>query len=612
MSFPLVWSNLIAYSLQVGLLVGVAALAPALLRLRSAQARLAYWHLLLAACLLLPAIRPWRRQVVAETVTVTSRVIAVAESSEPASRPLSTAEIALGLLAVGSAGRLAWLGLGFWKLRRFRRRSRPLAAALPWSSRAELRIAPDISSPVTFGARHPVVLLPPQFPALDARAQEAILCHELLHVDRGDWLFTVAEELVRSLLWFHPAIWWLLGEIQLAREQAVDREVIERTQAREEYVDALLAIAGAKPQLDLAPAPLFLRKRHLKHRVVSILKETRMSKARLISALAASLSVLVAACWLVTNTFPLAAAPQVVADSPGVSVDVGTAALMHRAPVAYPEAARARRIQGAIVLELTFDSRGNVADARVLSGPEELRAAALQSALQWHFSREAAGNKRQVTIGFQLPAESKATPSVSSTVGVSSSAAGKDTPAVRPAGARRTIKGIRVTGLSDQARDELLARLPLRAGDSATDQEIEAAVAAARGFDEHLKLFVSRSAGDEVSITLQASPSASAASPEDPQRIKIGGNLQQTKLIRQPRPVYPQAAKAERIQGVVKLTAIIAVDGTVKQLEVISGHPLLVESALEAVKQWVYEPTLLNGAPAEVQTQIDVNYTLSQ
>ena len=85
---------------------------------------------------------------------------------------------------------------------------------------------------------------------------------------RRDWLFTVAEELVRAVFWFHPAIWWLLGEIQLAREQAVDRRVIEITQSRDPYMDALLAMAGARPQLDLAPAPLFLRKRHLKQRVV--------------------------------------------------------------------------------------------------------------------------------------------------------------------------------------------------------------------------------------------------------------------------------------------------------------------------------------------------------
>ena len=96
------------------------------------------------------------------------------------------------------------------------------------------------------------------------------------------------------------------------------------------------------------------------------------------------------------------------------------------------------------------------------------------------------------------------------------------------------------------------------------------------------------------------------------QRIKVGGNVQQSKLISQVRPVYPVEAKQARIQGVVKLSAVIGKDGTVQQLEVISGHPLFVPSSLEAVKQWVYDRTLLNGAPVEVMTQIDVNYMLSQ
>ena len=99
--------------------------------------------------------------------------------------------------------------------------------------------------------------------------------------------------------------------------------------------------------------------------------------------------------------------------------------------------------------------------------------------------------------------------------------------------------------------------------------------------------------------------------PVTPQRIKIGGSVQQAKLVRQPHPVYPPLAKQARIQGTVKLSAIISKDGTIQKLEVISGHPLLVPAALEAVKQWVYQPTLLNGEPVEVVTQIDVNFTLS-
>jgi protein TonB len=107
-------------------------------------------------------------------------------------------------------------------------------------------------------------------------------------------------------------------------------------------------------------------------------------------------------------------------------------------------------------------------------------------------------------------------------------------------------------------------------------------------------------------------PAKKEEKPATPQRIKIGGAVQQAKLVRQPHPVYPPLAKQARISGVVKLSAIISKDGTIQKLEVISGHPLLVPSALEAVKQWVYQPTLLNGEPVEVITQIDVNFTLSQ
>ena len=97
-----------------------------------------------------------------------------------------------------------------------------------------------------------------------------------------------------------------------------------------------------------------------------------------------------------------------------------------------------------------------------------------------------------------------------------------------------------------------------------------------------------------------------------PKRITIGGNVQQAKLVRQPKPNYPPLAKQARISGVVHLAAIISKDGTIQDLKVIGGHPLLIPAALEAVKQWVYQPTLLNGEPVEVSTQIDVNFTLSQ
>ncbi len=96
-----------------------------------------------------------------------------------------------------------------------------------------------------------------------------------------------------------------------------------------------------------------------------------------------------------------------------------------------------------------------------------------------------------------------------------------------------------------------------------------------------------------------------------PRRIRVGGNVAKARLTRQVRPQYPPLARQARIQGVVKLSAVIAKDGSIQKLEVMSGHPLLVPSALSAVKQWRYKPTLLNGEAVEVLTNIDVNFTLS-
>jgi protein TonB len=73
-------------------------------------------------------------------------------------------------------------------------------------------------------------------------------------------------------------------------------------------------------------------------------------------------------------------------------------------------------------------------------------------------------------------------------------------------------------------------------------------------------------------------------------------------------PAYPALAKAARIQGMVRFTALIAKDGTVQNLRLISGPPMLIQAATEAVKQWVYQPALLNGEPVDVTTQIEVNF----
>ena len=98
---------------------------------------------------------------------------------------------------------------------------------------------------------------------------------------------------------------------------------------------------------------------------------------------------------------------------------------------------------------------------------------------------------------------------------------------------------------------------------------------------------------------------------ETPKVVRLGGDVQAAKLVNRVVPVYPQMAKQVRVQGTVKLSATIGRNGTVENLVLISGPPLLVAAAMDAVKRWVYQPTLLNGEPVGVLTTIDVNFTLT-
>ncbi len=94
--------------------------------------------------------------------------------------------------------------------------------------------------------------------------------------------------------------------------------------------------------------------------------------------------------------------------------------------------------------------------------------------------------------------------------------------------------------------------------------------------------------------------------------IRVSSTIQAAKLIRRVVPTYPALARQARISGTVKLVGTIGKDGTIQNLQLLSGHPLLSQAAFDAVRQWVYRPTLLNGEAVEVIAPIDVVFTLSQ
>lgn len=108
-------------------------------------------------------------------------------------------------------------------------------------------------------------------------------------------------------------------------------------------------------------------------------------------------------------------------------------------------------------------------------------------------------------------------------------------------------------------------------------------------------------------------PKAAAERPKpSPEPMRISGGVQMAKLIRKVIPVYPPVAKQLRISGVVRLIGTIGKDGTIRNLQLIDGHPMLARAAIDAVEQWIYQPTLLNGQPVEVIAPIEVSFTLSQ
>lgn len=116
-----------------------------------------------------------------------------------------------------------------------------------------------------------------------------------------------------------------------------------------------------------------------------------------------------------------------------------------------------------------------------------------------------------------------------------------------------------------------------------------------------------------VAAPPEPKPVAQPAPPPAPVGpVRVGGDVQTAKLIKQVKPPYPPLAKQARIQGTVKLMGVISKEGTIVQLQVLSGHPLLVQAAVDAVRQWVYRPTYLNREPVEVIAPIDVHFTLSQ
>ena len=257
------------------------------------------------------------------------------------------------------------------------------------------------------------------------------------------------------------------------------------------------------------------------------------------------------------------------------------------------------------MLEARIDAKGVVRDARVISGPDELRAAALKSVPGWQYSTKRAAHPIvEIAIEFNLPKYRIVSAPPESVAG--------------------TVKSIDFQGVSSEMKDKVLAQIALKEGDSISEEARLQIVHAVGSVDQHLRVgFRKIENGTRIIVTMpppsaqgllggtiSSVGSAAPAAPEAPRRLRSDTG-HASHLLRIVTAPYPPPAKRAKIQGVVRMMVTIAKDGTVKHIELKSGHPLLVESAMNAVKQWIYRPALLNGEAVEIQTSVDVSYSLA-
>jgi len=547
-------ANIVAACAQMALLVTLCAAMPRVLGLRSPGVHYMFWRVLLAACLLLPLLAP---RVPHEMVIVPAPagasapipegVAAPAPATAARAMPIDWWKAATIAVAAGAVLRLTWIALGILRLRRMRTRAREAAAGFDELAQAigvnvPILWSPDVAHPVTFGVLRPVVLLPVAIKSVDTAAQRAVVAHELHHVKRRDWLWVVAEEILRSLLWFHPAVWWLISRVQLARETVVDELSILTTNARRAYLDTLLAFAD---DTALTSSPAFSARRHLFHRVILLSREEGMSSIRTAVSSCVLAVALAAGSWSAVQAFPLHASAQQPPPPPPRDP---------LSPAAY------HRLAADIFLKMVEDV--SLTDDRRLEGI--LRA---------------------------LAAEDRAL---------------ELRPNYTDAMLFKAILLRRYAGLTADPSER--ARI---AGEAA---ELHRKAMAARGTQNRMPALPPPPAGRDARSEMVFVPAPPASGEfERPANltnaVRIGGDLRPPTKIRDVKPVYPPIARQAGVTGVVILEVVIDTDGNVGEARVLRSIPLLDQAALDAVKDWKYVPTQMNGAAIPVIMTVTVNFT---
>jgi TonB family protein len=341
----------------------------------------------------------------------------------------------------------------------------------------------------------------------------------------------LAEEVARAAFWFHPAMWWLISRVQLARETVVDELSILFTNARRTYLDTLLTLADGSA---LSSSHAFSRRRHLFHRVMLLSKEGGMSPIRVISASCVLGVALAGGALTGVRAFPLQAAdPQ--------------------KPSRDPLSPETHHIRAA----------------------EYYEKATKDAAL--------APDQKAAALGNVITAEDRAL---------------EINPEYVPS---LIYKNLALRMLAAMSTDPKQQQEMIKEANALREKAL--GLRRAAGIPDPPAL--AESIGPPI-------PEGYKANLERLKPLRIGENMQVPVKTHNVNPVYPQDAQDAGVQGVVSIEAIIDAEGRVEDARIVRSIPLLDQAALDAVRQWEYMPTLLNGQPVPVLMTMTVNFTLSK
>jgi TonB family protein len=567
---------LIDFGIKSALALGIAFLVALVLRKGSASIRYAVWTCTLAAVLLLPVAMlgpAWNLDsVVAQPgQQAEPSMLVVIHARQPVQAPVWPQKLPMMIWIVGAAAMLARVVAGHLRVRLLFGKAEEIreagwlaiagetAASIRFQRAVLLKRSTATDVPLSYGLFRATVLLPGESEQWTDERRRIVLAHEMIHARRLDSMWGLVAQCALAVNWFNPLAWLAARQFRKEQERSCDDAVVASGTANTVYaahlVDLARSIAIPEPALGMA------ERFDLEGRVRALLDPARRRKAASRTTCAA---MFLAALALIV---PLAAVRAQSISKPQTD-DASGAAPVKKTEDLKQEAAVNRPVRRTPVRERATAS-------------EEPQAV------------PASGIKGSVydPSGAVIP---------SATITLKNTASSKEEVVLTASDGSFQLQGL--------SAGEYLVKV--RARGFATYQvtlNLEAGLPAT--MNAHLTL----GDGEESMLITASRPAGVSASGAVAPPTRVGGSVQPYNLIQKVTPTYPPTAKAEGVEGTVLLRAIISKSGSLLSIVPVNSSidPRLVSAAVDAVSQWLYQPTLLNGEPVEVITTITVAFRLN-